>query len=627
ASIEQNYSVSDQTPPNQAENEQQEHTELKYMLSQSVEDNNLSQLRNSKRPRIDDNRFDTVVVSPSRACELQTRTGPPARCNEFMWKHLCADNKNCSFIRLNQQRHSIPIKETYQNKSTQMASLLTDSTDSIENSKKRKTIDDTNSKSHIVSKRNSTRRQQTDSSKSITSNLAIKSSASDIRAKENIIEEPILNEFNIVLSSKSYRLDVYCPSMEIPIQPPSPTDYDSSTSAIIEQFGTIIKKETIEFVMSTNRDEVNDKDLLIPYIKCEDNTNDDFVYDQSAEFNDKKDRWSNALSTSARVAASLSSAQKGKIEVTSKGRRKIFDGVRWQILCKRPECRKQTNKKSLCITHYKEEYEVDKQSSWSSSISSFQVPSYQQQRHSFENTHTENEDQNNTITTTNITDNDEHALLNSNKKQVIREGQIQYRPDGRRFVFKNSKWLPLCKYDSLCRNTAKYDLLCIKHLQLTQQKRQEALKFHSNDHRGLRSSIFSNDTAKRLKTNSEFQISSSSITEQFNINGRENHNTATKQVNGDFSSVTSKPTGHEIEISTRKNFNILSSDKSLFDKQKSTLTTDQSVQTDLAIPLCCIIHQEDHSFYSSCQNNKSTSSSLSYDTKFEPQCFNRNFST
>ncbi|CAF5142461.1 unnamed protein product, partial [Rotaria magnacalcarata] len=88
--------------------------------------------------------------------------------------------------------------------------------------------------------------------------------------------------------------------------------------------------------MSTNQDEVNDKNLSVPYIKCEDNTNDDFVYDKSTEFNDKKDRWSNVLSASAMVAASLSSAYKGKIEVTSKGRRKIFDGVRWQILCKRP---------------------------------------------------------------------------------------------------------------------------------------------------------------------------------------------------------------------------------------------------------------------------------------------------
>jgi len=35
-------------------------------------------------------------------------------------------------------------------------------------------------------------------------------------------------------------------------------------------------------------------------------------------------------------ASNLHTAYKGKIEVTSKGRRKIFDGVRWQILCRRP---------------------------------------------------------------------------------------------------------------------------------------------------------------------------------------------------------------------------------------------------------------------------------------------------
>lgn len=35
------------------------------------------------------------------------------------------------------------------------------------------------------------------------------------------------------------------------------------------------------------------------------------------------------------LKSSSSMAYKGKIEVTSKGRRKIFDGVRWQILCRR----------------------------------------------------------------------------------------------------------------------------------------------------------------------------------------------------------------------------------------------------------------------------------------------------
>ncbi|CAF4232822.1 unnamed protein product, partial [Rotaria magnacalcarata] len=37
------------------ENDQHEHAELKDMSSQSIEDNNLRQLRNNKRRRIDDN--------------------------------------------------------------------------------------------------------------------------------------------------------------------------------------------------------------------------------------------------------------------------------------------------------------------------------------------------------------------------------------------------------------------------------------------------------------------------------------------------------------------------------------------------------------------------------------------
>ncbi|CAF1504332.1 unnamed protein product [Rotaria sp. Silwood1] len=394
--------------------------------------------------------------------------------------------------------------------------------------------------------------------------------------------------------------------------------------------------------MSTTQDNINDKDILITYIKCENNTDDDFVFDKSTELNDKKDYYSNLLSTCTIVNPSSSSAYKGKIEVTSKGRRKIFDGVRWQILCRRPECRKQTNKKSLCITHYKEEYESNTtqssstpSSSWSNNLSSFHVPSYHK-RHSFDNTHSriQNEDQNNTISTTNITDNDEQLLLNSNKNQTIHEGQIEYMPNGRRFILKNSKWLPLCKYDNLCRNIAKYELLCIKHFELTQQQRRDTLKFHNNDHRRSRSSIFDNhhsilssDNIKRVKTTSDFQISSSSITEQFNINSHENNYTTNKPNDSHCSSLTSKLPRHEIGISSKRNLNTLTSDFSLLDKQKSDLKSDQSVQTDLTIPLCCIVRQEGHSFYSSCQNNKSTSSILFYDTKSEPKSFDRNFST
>ncbi|CAF4516414.1 unnamed protein product [Rotaria sp. Silwood2] len=309
--------------------------------------------------------------------------------------------------------------------------------------------------------------------------------------------------------------------------------------------------------MSTKQNNINDKDLLITYIKCENNTDDDFVFDKSTELNDKKDYYSNLLSACTIVTPSLASTYKGKIEVTSKGRRKIFDGVRWQILCRRPEEYESNTQLSLTPS-----------SSWSNNLSSFQVRSYQQ-RHSFDNTQIriENEDQNDTISTTNITDNDEHLLLNSNKNQTIHEGQIEYMPNGRRFILKNSKWLPLCKYDNLCRNIAKYELLCIKHFELTQQKQRDALKFHNNDNRRPRSSIFdnhhsifSNDNTKRVKTNSDFQISSSPITEQFNINSHENNYTTTKPTDSNFSSLTSKLAGHEVGISSKRNINILTSD-------------------------------------------------------------------
>lgn len=78
--------------------------------------------------------------------------------------------------------------------------------------------------------------------------------------------------------------------------------------------------------MSTNQNEIND---LSTYIKLENDTDDDLTYDNSSEFNNKTDYYSTSTNLN-------SSAYKGKIEVTSKGRRKIFDGVRWQILCRRP---------------------------------------------------------------------------------------------------------------------------------------------------------------------------------------------------------------------------------------------------------------------------------------------------
>jgi hypothetical protein len=75
----------------------------------------------------------------------------------------------------------------------------------------------------------------------------------------------------------------------------------------------------------------NEKNLFPTFIKLENDTDD-----ESSELNNNKDYYSNLSSTSTMINPSLSSAYKGKIEVTSKGRRKIFDGVRWQILCRRP---------------------------------------------------------------------------------------------------------------------------------------------------------------------------------------------------------------------------------------------------------------------------------------------------
>ena len=152
------------------------------------------------------------------------------------------------------------------------------------------------------------------------------------------------------------------------------------------------------------------------------------------------------------LKSSSSMAYKGKIEVTSKGRRKIFDGVRWQILCRRPglfnpshrsstpslsleDCRKQTNKKSLCITHYKEEYETDLSTQFD-----IEYP---------------------------------------NPHRMIHDGSIRSMHTARRLIFQNSKWQPLCKYDQLFPN---------KQSQIS-------------NHRRVSSSIIPYEKNKRLKIN------------------------------------------------------------------------------------------------------------------------------
>jgi hypothetical protein len=80
--------------------------------------------------------------------------------------------------------------------------------------------------------------------------------------------------------------------------------------------------------MSIKQNETNEKNSFTTIIKLED---DDLTYNKSTELENNRDYYS----TSSNRIAVLSSTFKGKIEVTSKGRRKIFDGVRWQILCRR----------------------------------------------------------------------------------------------------------------------------------------------------------------------------------------------------------------------------------------------------------------------------------------------------
>jgi hypothetical protein len=81
--------------------------------------------------------------------------------------------------------------------------------------------------------------------------------------------------------------------------------------------------------MSTKHNEIDEKQYLTTFIKLENDSDDELT-------NDKKDYYSTLSSTSTITNPALVTAYKGKIEVTSKGRRKIFDGVRWQILCRRP---------------------------------------------------------------------------------------------------------------------------------------------------------------------------------------------------------------------------------------------------------------------------------------------------
>lgn len=68
---------------------------------------------------------------------------------------------------------------------------------------------------------------------------------SDIHTKDQSIEEPVSNDSDVSITLKPNRLNTIYQSIEIPVQPSPTFNYDSSSSAILEQFGTIIKKEAV----------------------------------------------------------------------------------------------------------------------------------------------------------------------------------------------------------------------------------------------------------------------------------------------------------------------------------------------------------------------------------------------
>ena len=117
------------------------------------------------------------------------------------------------------------------------------------------------------------------------------------------------------------------------------------------------------------------------------------------------------------------------------------------------DCRKQTNKKSLCITHYKEEY--------GNGISIYPA-----------------------IAT---------EINHLHPSRMIADGSIKNMHSGRRFIFQDHKWQPLCNYDRFCQNLAKYDLFCMKHYQIIREKQQEEDNY--------RQASSSNEKNKRFKTN------------------------------------------------------------------------------------------------------------------------------
>jgi len=245
----------------EVEKEEHQPIESQDEPSPSVQDDISLKLSTNKRRRLDDNTMETVAVSPSQKRELHTRNGRRVRCNGSIWKYLCADKKT-KFYKRKYQRRNIPVEKTdqinemEQNNSNEIPSLASDTIDTsiqtsqIKNSKKRKTTGDINDEEHIVPKRKAYATRRKGSNKSISVSLEPNSSntsVSDIPAKEKSIEEPVLSDSDASLSLKPNRLNTNYQSIEIPIQSSSSSfSCDSSPSAILEQFGTIIKKEAEE---------------------------------------------------------------------------------------------------------------------------------------------------------------------------------------------------------------------------------------------------------------------------------------------------------------------------------------------------------------------------------------------
>ena len=82
--------------------------------------------------------------------------------------------------------------------------------------------------------------------------------------------------------------------------------------------------------------ETIDEEPLTPVIKVENDSDEDWTHGKAHVSPHEQEHRSDLSTAVAGGSQASTPAYKGKMEVTSKGRRKIFDGVRWQILCRRP---------------------------------------------------------------------------------------------------------------------------------------------------------------------------------------------------------------------------------------------------------------------------------------------------